>query len=270
MTAKSLELDYGDAEALYAGRHEEERPLSYVGGSVSMDLIDREGLKDAEVSEDVRDMENIALEGRLIARRIHEIMDGGMVMEKNGTFRPIKYGDIVILLRSIAGKGPQLMKVLEENHIPAVSDKEEDFMENSEVEVLWALLKILDNPRQDLALAAVLRSFFAGLDEKDLSLLYLERYVRERRISGPSLHHRFFRKKRKRNSTDSSTITVTGGKTACRTAQRPCCAVYWEIRTTSPMYPAFPAAPGGQGISSPSIIWLWSGTAPRKAGSTPS
>lgn len=175
MTAKSLELDYGDAEALYAGRHEEERPLSYVGGSVSIDLIDREGLKDAEVSEDVRDMENIALEGRLIARRIHEIMDGGMVMEKNGTFRPIKYGDIVILLRSIAGKGPQLMKVLEENHIPAISDKEEDFMENSEVEVLWALLKILDNPRQDLALAAVLRSFFAGLDEKDLSLLYLEK-----------------------------------------------------------------------------------------------
>ena len=175
MTAKSLELDYGNAEALYAGRHEEERPLSYVGGSVSIDLIDREGLKDAEVSEDVRDMENIALEGRLIARRIHEIMDGGMVMEKNGTFRPIKYGDIVILLRSIAGKGPQLMKVLEENHIPAVSDKEEDFMENSEVEVLWALLKILDNPRQDLALAAVLRSFFAGLDEKDLSLLYLEK-----------------------------------------------------------------------------------------------
>lgn len=175
MTAKSLELDYGDAEALYAGRHEEERPLSYVGGSVSIDLIDREGLKDAEVSEDVRDMENIALEGRLIARRIHEIMDGGMVMEKNGTFRPIKYGDIVILLRSIAGKGPQLMKVLEENHIPAISDKEEDFMENSEVEILWALLKILDNPLQDLALAAVLRSFFAGLDEKDLALLSLEK-----------------------------------------------------------------------------------------------
>jgi ATP-dependent helicase/nuclease subunit A len=98
-----------------------------------------------------------------------------MVMEKNGTFRPMKYGDIVILLRSIAGKGPQLMKVLEENHIPAVSDKEEDFMENGEVEILWALLKILDNPRQDLALAAVLRSYFVGLDEKDLVLLYLEK-----------------------------------------------------------------------------------------------
>lgn len=175
MTRKTLELDYGDAEALYAGRHEEKRPPSYVGGSVSMDLIDRKDMEEADVSDDVKDMENMALEGRLIARRIHEMMDGGMVMEKSGTFRPMKYGDIVILLRSIAGKGPQLMKVLEENHIPAVSDKEEDFMENGEVEILWALLKILDNPRQDLALAAVLRSYFVGLDEKDLALLYLEK-----------------------------------------------------------------------------------------------
>lgn len=175
MTRKTLELDYGDAEALYAGRHEEKRPPSYVGGSVSIDLIDRKDMEEADASDDVKDMENMALEGRLIARRIHEMMDGGMVMEKNGTFRPMKYGDIVILLRSIAGKGPQLMKVLEENHIPAVSDKEEDFMENGEVEILWALLKILDNPRQDLALAAVLRSYFVGLDEKDLTLLYLEK-----------------------------------------------------------------------------------------------
>lgn len=175
MTRKTLELDYGDAEALYAGRHEEKRPPAYVGGSVSIDLIDRKDMEEADVSDDVKDMENMALEGRLMARRIHEMMDGGMVMEKNGTFRPMKYGDIVILLRSIAGKGPQLMKVLEENHIPAVSDKEEDFMENGEVEILWALLKILDNPRQDLALAAVLRSYFVGLDEKDLTLLYLEK-----------------------------------------------------------------------------------------------
>ena len=175
MTRKTLELDYGDAEALYAGRHEEKRPPAYVGGSVSIDLIDRKDLEEADVSDDVKDMENMALEGRLIARRIHEMMDDGMVMEKSGTFRPMKYGDIVILLRSIAGKGPQLMKVLEENHIPAVSDKEEDFMENGEVEILWALLKILDNPRQDLALAAVLRSYFVGLDEKDLALLYLEK-----------------------------------------------------------------------------------------------
>lgn len=176
MTKKTLEMDYGDTEALYAGRHEEARPDSYAGGSVSMDLIDQGDMDDMDTPDDLKDMENMTLEGRLIARRIHEMMESGKtVMNKDGTFRPLRYGDIVILLRSIAGKGPQLMKVLEEENIPAISDKEEDFMENSEVEILWALLKILDNPLQDLALAAVLRSFFAGLDEKDLALLSLEK-----------------------------------------------------------------------------------------------
>ena len=175
MTKKTLELDYGESEALYPGRHEEARPPSYVGGAVSIDLIDKKDVEEADAPDELKDMENIVLEGRLIARRIHEMMEkGSTVMKKDGTFRPLQYGDIVILLRSIAGKGPALMKTLEENHIPAVSDKEENFMESVEVEILWALLKILDNPLQDLALAAVLRSSFAGLDEKDLALLHLK------------------------------------------------------------------------------------------------
>ena len=82
---------------------------------------------------------------------------------------------MVILLRSVAGKGPALLKVLEDSHIPARSDREEVFTRNTEVEILWALLKIIDNPLQDLALAAILRSWFVGLDEKDLALLYLAR-----------------------------------------------------------------------------------------------
>lgn len=173
MTRDTLELDYGDAEALYAGRHEEPRPDTYAGGSVSIELIDQAGIKEGDAPDELKDMEKIMLEGRLIAKRIHEIMDHGTVMEKSGAFRPARYGDMVILLRSIAGKGPVLMKVLEENGIPAISDKEEDFMKNGDVEILWALLKLLDNPLQDLAAAAVLRSFFVGLDEKDLTLLHL-------------------------------------------------------------------------------------------------
>ena len=173
MTRDTLELDYGDTEALYAGRHEDPRPDTYAGGSVSIDLIDKAGIREGEAPEELKDMETIVMEGRLIARRIHEIMDHGRVMEKSGAFRPASYGDMVILLRSIAGKGPLLMKVLEENGIPAISDREEDFMKNGDVEILWALLKLLDNPLQDLAAAAVLRSFFVGLDEKDLTLLHL-------------------------------------------------------------------------------------------------
>lgn len=175
MTKDTLELDYGPAEALYPGRHEEKRPETYVGGSVSIELIDKSEVAESEGSDELKEIENITLEGRLIARKIHELMKEGQVMNKDGTFRPVKYSDMVILLRSVAGKGPALLKVLEDSHIPARSDREEDFTRNTEVEILWALLKIIDNPLQDLALAAILRSWFVGLDEKDLALLYLAR-----------------------------------------------------------------------------------------------
>lgn len=94
-------------------------------------------------------------------------------MNKDGTFRPIQYGDIVILLRSIAAKGPALLKILKEHHIPAVSSRDDDYVKNLEVQTLIALLQILDNPLQDLPLTAVLRSFFVGLTETDLARLRL-------------------------------------------------------------------------------------------------
>ena len=174
MTAKNLELDYGDAEALYPGRHEEARPDTYVGGQVSIELIDRQENTDTDTDSAIQEIENIQWEGRLMAQRIQELMEEqAQVMNKDGTFRPLRYSDIVILLRSVNGKGALLLKTLESNQIPAISDREDDFVQNMEVETLWALLKILDNPLQDLALTAVLRSFFVGLDETDLSQLYL-------------------------------------------------------------------------------------------------
>lgn len=52
-------------------------------------------------------MENIRLEGRLIAAKIRSLIDSkAKVMNGDGTFRPITYSDIVILLRSVAGKAP--------------------------------------------------------------------------------------------------------------------------------------------------------------------
>ena len=65
-------------------------------------------------------------------------------MNKDGTFRSIDYSDIVILLRSIDKKAPALLKVLNEEHIPATADKDDDFIRSMEVQILWSLLKILD------------------------------------------------------------------------------------------------------------------------------
>lgn len=57
MTRDTLELDYGDAEALYAGRHEEPRPDTYAGGSVSIELIDQAGIKEGDAPDELKDME---------------------------------------------------------------------------------------------------------------------------------------------------------------------------------------------------------------------
>ena len=174
MTERNLELNYGAAEALYPGRHEEERPSDYCGGSVSIGLIDKDIEEAQNDNPKIKDMENIRLEGRLIAAKIRSLIDSkAKVMNGDGTFRPITYSDIVILLRSVAGKAPILLKVMGEYGIPAISDREDDYIQNPEVETLLALLKIIDNPLQDLALTAVLRSVFVGLDEEDLSRLRL-------------------------------------------------------------------------------------------------
>lgn len=175
MSEKLLELDYGDREALYPGRHEDPRPAAYAGGAVEVELIDKVTDENTvPMDESVNDITSITFEGRLIAKKIRVLMEEKrQVMNKDGTFRSIDYSDIVILLRSIDKKAPALLKVLNEEHIPATADKDDDFIRSMEVQILWSLLKILDNPRQDLPLLAVLRSFLAGLDEEDFARLRL-------------------------------------------------------------------------------------------------
>ena len=175
MSEKLLELDYGDREALYPGRHEDPRPAAYAGGAVEVEFIDKVTDENTvPMDESVNDITSITFEGRLIAKKIRALMEEKrQVMNKDGTFRSIDYSDIVILLRSIDKKAPALLKVLNEEHIPATADKDDDFIRSMEVQILWSLLKILDNPRQDLPLLAVLRSFLAGLDEEDFARLRL-------------------------------------------------------------------------------------------------
>lgn len=174
MTKEDTELDYGDAESLHAGRHEEARPAEYVGGAVTISLIDQSEIKTEESPQELRDLAGIEMEGRLIAQKIEALVnEKQQVMNSDGTFRPIRYDDIVILLRSVQGKAPAILKALRDRNIPALSDKEDDFMNSTEGRTLYSLLQVLDNPRQDIPLAAVLRSFFGGFSEEDLAHLSL-------------------------------------------------------------------------------------------------
>ena len=109
-------------------------------------------------------------EARMIARRIHELIQNGSVYDKETeTLRRIRYSDIVILTRSIRGWAETCSAVLGEEGIPAYSVSREGYFETYEVSVLLDYLRILDNARQDLPLAAVLTSPFCGLDARELA-----------------------------------------------------------------------------------------------------
>ncbi len=115
-----------------------------------------------------------------IARRIRAMVEGesGPPMQirdpDTGDLRPVRYGDIAVLLRSPAKRARDYVEVLRLAGIPVSSDSSEGFFAATEVADMMALLKTLDNPRGDIELAAVLRSEMIGLEDADLARVRLE------------------------------------------------------------------------------------------------
>lgn len=164
MTAEAAGMDYGEREKLYAGRQapDDER---WIGGPVEVDIV-------PTPSDEEDDDGSTAFEKecRFIAGRIGELLAGGrMAARKDGTLEPLSYRHIVVLLRSMAGKADVLIQALQEGGIPSYAEQSGGYFAAVEVQVMLALLRCIDNPEQDLAMAAVLRSPLVGLDETALA-----------------------------------------------------------------------------------------------------
>ena len=158
-------IEYDDSAALYVGADfpplPEEASEAGFSDRTELLLLDKEYIG----KEDTR-----KAEARMIARRIHELMRNGVVIDKaSGGYRRIQYRDIVILTRSIRGWAEDFSMVLAEEGIPAYSVSREGYFETYEVSVLLDYLKILDNARQDLPLAAVLASPFCNLTTQEMA-----------------------------------------------------------------------------------------------------
>ncbi len=133
----------------------------------------------SEKAED--ELDSVQKEARLIASRIKELVMGtadgvpGMfVYDKElNTRRPLAYKDVVVLLRATAGYANSYMEEFRQEGIPAYADLSTGYFEATEVDTVLSLLKLIDNPRQDVPLAAVLRSPIAGLDAGDLAKIRL-------------------------------------------------------------------------------------------------
>lgn len=87
--------------------------------------------------------------------------------------RPINYGDIVLLERT-KGINNTLMEQFNQLNIPLTVHDVESYFQATEVRVMMALLKVIDNPHQDIQLVAVLRSPIVGLSNKELTMIRLQ------------------------------------------------------------------------------------------------
>ena len=134
-------------------------------------LYELEG--DSEESED-ENLSKKQLEARMIANRIHELKDSLQITDKaTGDLRPLRNSDIVILFRSLSGWGNEFASVLEDCGIPAYVSTSTGYFSAVEVQTVLSFLKILDNPYQDIPMAAVLKSAIVGLDNEELAEISL-------------------------------------------------------------------------------------------------
>jgi ATP-dependent helicase/nuclease subunit A len=191
MTEEAAEIAYDASHHLRPGATfpDNDGSRHFTGAPIELHLLPKDdGEASAEPVEaeapsgDADDNEppdRTAREAVLVARRIRELMglDGhprAHVADRSRDgapiLRPIEFRDIVILLRSLKYKADQFADVLRRSGIPVHSESGTGYFESMEVRDMLALLSLLDNQRQDVPFAAVLRSPLANLPEPDTSL----------------------------------------------------------------------------------------------------
>ena len=114
-------------------------------------------------------VEDVVLEARFVAKKIKELIDSKyQVVDKKLGKRDIKYKDISILLRSMTGVANIYEKEISELGIPVYSDSSGEYLQSTEIETIMSLLRIINNPMQDIPLVTVMRSPIGNFTDNEL------------------------------------------------------------------------------------------------------
>ena len=165
-------IDYDEANALYPGAAFAEDPEAGEGRDYQtelllVDLSDDEGYR-KEI--DAREAEAKAIAARI--GRLTDEKEGLRVWDKEQQgYRTARYGDIAILLRTFGGWAETFVKILLNAGIPAFAQSASGYFTAQEVQTVLNCLRILDNPMQDIPLAAVLHSPMGGFSSQELALM---------------------------------------------------------------------------------------------------
>lgn len=183
------ELDYNDDEALNLGASYQEISEQdiEVGGAIELNIIDmgstletsafeeeNEEEEAAPQLEEQEDMDTVRCEAVAVADKIKSLLDFNrnkpfMVYDDaEQSYRPLRYSDIVILMRSTKNWVDVFVEELTKRDIPVYADTGSGYLRTTEISTMTALLQIIDNPIQDIPLLAVLRSPIVGLTSEEL------------------------------------------------------------------------------------------------------
>lgn len=124
---------------------------------------------EAEEQEEQEILEKNAEEAKMVANRIEELFKQNyMVYDRKKGKRKLEYKDIAILLRSTTNTAPIYEKELASRNFPVFCDTSSEYLEASEIQTILALLKIIDNPMQDIPLVHVMRSPIGNFTDNEL------------------------------------------------------------------------------------------------------
>ena len=174
------DIDYTSEEYLNLGASFEENENSL--DIAELDIIDLKeddsimAWKDDEEEESneeldsfVNQLEKEQIEAKFVVKRIKELINSKVqVKDKKLGYRDITYKDIVILLRSTSKLAQVYEKELINADIPVFSDSSNEYLDTIEIQTIISLLKILDNPIDDISLVSVLRSEIGTFDDNEI------------------------------------------------------------------------------------------------------
>ncbi|KGX87797.1 helicase-exonuclease AddAB subunit AddA [Pontibacillus litoralis] len=167
-----------DAELIYSNTIYDEVPSN--DAEAELVIIDRESGDESSIEDEegLQDLEKAQIEARAYVTKIkewlgHEEKPALQVVDKGtGMKRSLQYRDIVILQRSMTW-APTIVEELKQQGIPVYAELASGYFEAIEIKIMLSLLKVVDNPQQDIPLAAVLRSPIVGLNEEELATIRL-------------------------------------------------------------------------------------------------
>lgn len=181
MSKELGDINYNENEYLnYGANYPEPEEIKNYAGIAELDIIDLkedESITAFEGEEDEEEQERVeddVLEAKFVANKIQELLNSDyMVFDKKQGYRKIRPKDIVILLRATSNLSPIYEKEISDLELPVFSDTSGTYLDTVEIQTILSVLKIIDNPLQDIPLVVVLRSAICNFTDNDLITIRL-------------------------------------------------------------------------------------------------